>query len=101
MKLGLWNLSLVAVSLVLSAVLIAQEQSAGEAVYKTKCAGCHSVTGEKKAGAALKGSKMSEEDIVLMLSKGNAAKRAPHTRPMSSLKADQITAVAHFVKNLK
>lgn len=101
MKLGLWKLTVVAVSLVFSAVLIAQEQSAGEVVYKSKCAGCHSVAGEKKAGAALKGSKMSEEDIVRMLSKGIAAKRAPHTRAMSSLKDDQVTAVAHYVKNLK
>ena len=101
MKLGLWKLSVVAVSLALSAALIAQEQSAGEVVYNTKCAWCHSVAVEKKACAALKGTKMSEEDIIVMLSKGNAAKRAPHTRAMSSLKDDQVTSVAHFVKNLK
>ena len=102
MKLGAWKLGLAVLSLTLSSsILLAQEQSAGEAVYKNKCAGCHSLSGEKKAGAALKSSKMSESEMTLLLSKGKAGMRAPHGKGMSSLNAEQVKAVAQYIKSLK
>jgi mono/diheme cytochrome c family protein len=36
-----------------------------------------------------------------MLSKGKEGKKAPHSKPLSSLNDEQIKAVAHYVKSLK
>jgi mono/diheme cytochrome c family protein len=99
-KLG-WKLGLAVVSLAFSLILLAQDQSAGEMIYRNKCSGCHSLSGEKKAGAALKSSKMSESEMVLLLSKGKAGKKPPHGKGMSSLNDGQIKEVVHYLKSIK
>jgi mono/diheme cytochrome c family protein len=76
-------------------------QGEGESLYKSKCANCHGPTGEGKVGPALKTAKVTEDDLILLLGKGNDAKKAPHKKPMSTLSDDQIKAVAHYVKSLK
>jgi cytochrome c553 len=73
----------------------------GESIYKSKCAACHGPTAEGKIGPSLKTTKLAEDDIVLLLSKGNDARKMPHKKPISSLTDDQIKAVAHYVKSLK
>ncbi len=73
----------------------------GEAIYKSKCAGCHGPTAEGKVGPNLKTTKLGEDDILLLLSKGEEKRKAPHKKPMSSLTDDQIKAVAHYIKSLK
>jgi mono/diheme cytochrome c family protein len=73
----------------------------GESIYKSKCAACHGPTAEGKIGPSLKTTKLNEDDIVLLLGKGNDARKMPHKKPMSSLTDDQIKAVAHYVKSLK
>ena len=59
-------------------------QDDGQAIYKAKCAACHGPNGEGKVGPALKGTKLSEDDIVAMLTKGNDARKAPHKKPLEA-----------------
>lgn len=82
-------------------VSLSWAQDAGADVFKSKCAVCHGANAEGKIGPNLKTSKLGEDDIVLMLSKGNESKKAPHKKPISSLNDDQIKAVVHYVKSLK
>ena len=99
MKAGIRRMLVLFAAVLLSSALWAQGE--GEALYKSKCANCHGPAGEGKVGPALKGTKVAEDDIVLMLSKGQDAKKAPHKKPMSSLTDEQVKAVAHYVKSLK
>ncbi len=102
MKVSVVRSGLLVLSLAFTTAAFAQDQpGGGETVYKGKCAGCHGPAGEGKMGPALKGTKVSEDDIILMLSKGTEGKKAPHAKPMSSLTDDQIKAVAHYIKSLK
>ncbi len=79
----------------------AQAAGEGETVYKQKCAMCHGANAEGKVGPNLKTTTVGEDDIILMLSKGKQAKKAPHSKPLSGLSDDQVKAVAHYVKSLK
>ena len=90
-------LGLLVLSLAMSPALFAQ----GADTYKAKCAGCHGASGEGKMGPALKGTQLSEEDIVAVLSKGKEGKKAPHGKPVSGLSEEQAKAVAQYVKSLK
>jgi len=73
----------------------------GAATFKTKCAMCHGPEGQGKTGPALKGTALTADQIVDLLTKGNDARKIPHKKPMSSLAADDAKAVADFVKSLK
>ena len=98
--------ALFAVPLLYASLASAQE---GETIYKSKCAACHGPTAEGKIGPSLKTTKLSEDDVVLLLGKGDElllgkgdeARKMPHKKPMSSLTDDQIKAVAHYIKGLK
>ncbi len=76
-------------------------QDDGQAIFKSKCAACHGPNGEGKIGPALKDTKVSEDDVLLMITKGNDAKKAPHKKPIAGLTDEQAKAVAHYVKSLK
>jgi mono/diheme cytochrome c family protein len=89
---------LLAVSASLTLPAFAQD---GAAIFKTKCAVCHGPEGQGKIGPALKGTSLSAEQIVDLLTKGNDARKAPHKKPLSGLSADDAKAVADFVKGLK
>jgi len=73
----------------------------GAATYKAKCAGCHGPDGAGKVGPALKGTSLSSDQIVALLTKGNDAKKAPHKKEISGVTPDDAKAVADFVKTLK
>jgi len=73
----------------------------GAATFKTKCAMCHGPEGQGKTGPALKGTALTADQIVDLLTKGNDAKKIPHKKPMAGLAADDAKAVADFVKSLK
>ena len=73
----------------------------GAQIYKAKCAGCHGPNGEGKVGPNLKTTKLGEDDIVMLLSKGDEGKKAPHKKAMSGLSEEDIKAVVHYVKSLK
>ncbi len=80
---------------------VSAAQDAGADVFKSKCAVCHGADGGGKIGPNLKTTKLGEDDIVALLSKGEDARKAPHKKPISGLSEDQIKAVAHYVKSLK
>ncbi|HWR16634.1 MAG TPA: cytochrome c [Terriglobales bacterium] len=88
-------------SAVLSFSCLGWTQDDGQAIFKQKCAACHGPAGEGKIGPALKGTKLSEDDVLLMISKGNEAKKAPHKKAIAGLSDEQMKAVAHYVKSLK
>jgi mono/diheme cytochrome c family protein len=73
----------------------------GAATYKAKCANCHGPEGQGKVGKALKGTALTADQIVDVLTKGDDAKKAPHKKPMAALSPDDAKAVADFVKTLK
>jgi mono/diheme cytochrome c family protein len=73
----------------------------GGALYKSKCAICHGAMGEGKVGPSLQKTAMSEKQIADLLTNGVAGKKAPHSKAMAGLSADQVTAVATYVAGLK
>ena len=73
----------------------------GAALYKAKCAMCHGPDGAGKIGPALKGTKLTDAQITDLLTKGAEGKKAPHTKAVAGVSADQAKAVAEFVKGLK
>ena len=73
----------------------------GAALYKAKCAGCHGPEGQGKIGAALKGTSLTEDQIVALLTTGDAAKKPPHKKPVNGVSADDAKAIAAFVKTLR
>jgi mono/diheme cytochrome c family protein len=75
-------------------------QDTGAAIYKSKCAACHGRDGGGKPGPNLKTTKLSEDDILLLLSKGDNSHKMPHDKAMTGLKDHQINAVARYVKSL-
>lgn len=73
----------------------------GAAVYKAKCAMCHGADGAGKVGPALKGTKLSADQVTALVANGEAGKKAPHTKAVSGVTPEQAKAVAEFVKSLK
>ena len=73
----------------------------GAAIYKAKCAMCHGANGEGKSGPKLAGTSLSADQISTELTKGAEGKKAPHSKPVAGLNADQASAVAAYVKTLK
>jgi mono/diheme cytochrome c family protein len=91
---------LIVLALSISVALPAFAQD-GAATYKAKCAACHGPMGEGKVGPALKGTALTSDQIVGVLTKGDEAKKAPHKKAISGLSADDAKGVADFVKTLK
>jgi len=73
----------------------------GGALYKTKCAGCHGAAGEGKVGPSLQKTSLSEKQIADLLTNGAAGKKAPHSKAVAGLSADQASAIATYVASLK
>lgn len=76
------------------------QKNEGAAIYKAKCASCHGADGGGKTAANLKMTKLSEDDIFLLLSKGDNSHKMPHDQEMKGMKDDQINAVAKYIKSL-
>jgi mono/diheme cytochrome c family protein len=83
---------------VLSSLAMAQD---GAALYKAKCAMCHGAMGEGKIGPSLQKTSLTTAQITDVLTKGAEGKKAPHSKPMAGLTADQASAVATYVGTLK
>lgn len=73
----------------------------GATLYKTKCAACHGAAGEGKVGPSLQKTTLSEKQIADVLTNGAPGKKAPHSKPVSGVSADQATAIATYVASLK
>src|SRR6516164_6156579 len=87
-------IALFVVGLMSSMALAAED---GAAIYKAKCAMCHGPDGAGKSGPALKGQSAAAVTAVL----NNGGKKAPHTKGMAALTADQMKAVSDYVATLK
>lgn len=83
---------------VLSGLAFAQD---GAALYKSKCAMCHGAAGEGKVGPSLQKASMSEAQIDELLTKGEAGKKAPHSKPVAGLSAEQAKSIATYAASLK
>jgi len=92
------HLMIVAAFTLLSSLMWAQD---GAALYKTKCAMCHGAMGEGKVGPSLQKTSLSAAQVTDLLTKGAEGKKAPHSKPMAGLTADQASAVATYVGTLK
>ena len=73
----------------------------GAALYKSKCAACHGAAGEGKIGPSLQKATMTKQQIDDLLTKGAEGKKAPHSKAVSGLTAEQAAAVATYVGTLK
>jgi mono/diheme cytochrome c family protein len=87
-----FTIVLAAMAMVMSTAAFAED---GAAIFKAKCAMCHGAMGEGKSAPAIKGNTMVADVLT------NGGKKAPHAKPMSSLTADQVKAVATYVAGLK
>ncbi len=93
---------LVVPAVMLLSVCASVSAQEGAALYKSKCAVCHGDAGQgkPKLGEKLAGTTRSEGEIAALLSEGGG-KKAPHAKPINGLTAEQVKAVAAFVKSLK
>jgi mono/diheme cytochrome c family protein len=83
---------------VLSTLAWAQD---GASLYKAKCAMCHGAMGEGKVGPSLQKTSLSEKQIADLITNGAAGKKAPHTKGVAGVTADQASAIATYVASLK
>ncbi|MGZ4815417.1 MAG: c-type cytochrome [Terriglobales bacterium] len=88
----------IAVALMMVVPSLSWAAEDGSAVYKTKCAACHGPDGAGKVGPAVKGTKV---DVAEFVQNGAAGKKAPHTKGVNGVSADQAKAVGDYVKGLK
>lgn len=73
----------------------------GAALYGSKCAACHGQAGQGKIGPSLQTTSLSAAQIADLLTKGDAKRKAPHSKPMSGLSAGDATTVSNYVATLK
>lgn len=73
----------------------------GASLYKSKCAQCHGAKGEGKNGPRLKGAAKSSDEIVALLTKGDAQKKAPHSKTMAGMSQEKARAIADYLKTLQ
>lgn len=73
----------------------------GAATFKSRCVICHGPDGMGKTGPALKGTSLTADEIVALLSKGDDARKQPHKKPLAGLSSADVRAVADYVKTLK
>ena len=102
MKISRLTILVLAIAVALFIIVPSLSWAQGADVYKSaKCAMCHGADGAGKVGPALKGTKLSEDQIVTLLTKGDAAKKNPHSKPLNGVTEDQAKQVAKYVKDLK
>lgn len=78
----------------------AYAQDASEALYKSKCAGCHGADGKKAAGHDLSGAdvqKESDADLVGVITNG----KPPKMPKYASLKPEEIKGLVAYIRTLK
>ena len=101
MKTSRLTILVLAIAVALFIVVPNLSWAQGADVYKAKCAMCHGADGAGKIGPALKGTKLTEEQIATFVSKGDEAKKAPHKKAINGVTEEQAKQVAKAVKDLK
>ncbi len=101
MKTSRLTILVLAIAVALFLVVPHLSWAQGADVYKAKCAACHGADGAGRMGPALKGTKLTADQISTLLTKGDEAKKAPHKKAINGLTAEQATQVAKAVKDLK
>jgi len=92
------------VAMVLFTGAFAMAAEDGAALFKKKCAVCHGAQGEGKPAMkapSLKKTKMEASQISAHVTKGDAASKAPHKKPIPGLTPDAAKAIAEYVKTLQ
>lgn len=92
-----------ALAMLVAAPLTLLSAEDGAALYKAKCSACHGEKGEGKPAVkfpAVKGTKMTAEQMVEYITKGESGKKI-HGNPVSGINEEQAKAVAEFVKSLQ
>jgi cytochrome c553 len=82
----------------LSSLVWAQD---GAALYKSKCAVCHGAAGEGKVGPSLQKTALTQAQITDLLTAGSPGKKAPHSKPMPGITADQAAGLSTYIMSLK
>lgn len=93
-----------ALAILVAAPLTLWSAEDGAALYKSKCAMCHGDKGEGKTAMnmpAVKGTKLTAEQIVAYLTKGEAGKKAPHASAINGINEAQAKALADYIKDMK
>lgn len=67
-----------------------------EDIYKNTCIGCHGDSYQGGVGPALKGTGLSKDDVKEIITKGRGNMPA-----QTSLKPEQVEAMAEFISKLK
>jgi len=83
---------------VLSTLSFAQD---GATLYKSKCAMCHGAAGEGKIGPSLQKTSLSEAQVADFIANGAAGTKAPHSKGVAGVSADQAKTIATYVASLK
>jgi mono/diheme cytochrome c family protein len=73
----------------------------GAATFKAKCAACHGPEGQGNIGPAVKGTSLTADQIVALVTIGDQARKPPHKKPRMGVSVDEAKAAAEFVKSLK
>jgi len=90
----------IALAVVLTLSLPANAQSAGETLYKSKCAMCHGPDGKKVAGHDFSGAdfqKQSDAVISGIITNG----KPPKMPAYKSLKPEEVTGLVAYIRTLK
>jgi mono/diheme cytochrome c family protein len=86
--------------MLLSSVCWAGEE--GAVIYRNKCASCHGAKGQGgKAGPVLMGTSLGRQQVLDLLTKGEAGKKPPHGKPIQGLNPDHAKSAVEFVKSLR
>jgi mono/diheme cytochrome c family protein len=62
---------------------------------------CHGAEGQGKVGPALKGTSLSGDQIMALITAGDDSKKPPHKKPVNGLSPDDAKAVGDYIKSLK
>ena len=94
---------LTVVALLAATPLLLWSAEDGAALYESKCAMCHGAKGEGNPAGnlpAVKGTKMTVEQIITYLTKGDKTKTI-HADPISDVNEEQAKAIAEHIKKMK
>ncbi len=93
---------LTAIALLAATPILLWSAENGAALYESTCSMCHGAKGEGNPDAvpALKTTKLTAEQIITFLIKGEKDKTI-HAGPFGELKEAQAKAIADYVKKMK